>query len=155
MNIFSFATRTLFNQLLNGNRGSEAPFPGAAEAQSVEADAMLRSGGPRVLSVAPAAALDIVVTPQAADHVHAVNRLRMLPAWSPESTSGGWVANPHCVEPTPLLPAIIIPQAQWATAVGELRVQGLSDRLASSPMPTTAYPGLFEASTEVHSTGAF
>lgn len=151
MQIISHATRTLFNALINGNRGYQARYTQERDGTSREAVASLDAGGPKVLGMEPAAALVIRVVPQAQDWVHAVNMLRMLPAFSYESTSGGWVAMPYTFDPPPDIPVIAIPQAQWSTFGGETVLTGLTSKpgpygaLASfpgTPMPGLAYPGI-------------
>ena len=142
----SFATRTLFNALVNGDRGTEAPWPQDGVAVSVEARAMLTNGGPAPLAQAPAATIVVHVVPQAGDYVHASNMLRMLPAWSPESTSGGWVANPYSIDPAPLVPGIIVPPAQWQRELGEIRLRGLDSFQGPA--------AIFEPGLEVTTTGA-
>ena len=151
MQEISYATRTLFNALINGNRGYQAPYTGDDMAVSVEAHASLANGGPHVLGYDPAATISICVVPQAYDFVHAAAQSRMLPAWSPESTSGGWVALPYSFDPPPDIPAIIIPQAQWNSFVGDVYLTGLETQPTSTgaifsingePMPGFAYPGI-------------
>ncbi len=130
----SFATRTLFNALINGNRGYQAPWTDDDKAVSVEAHAMLAHGGPAVLESEPAALIHINVVPQAHDFVHASQQSRMLPAFALESTSGGFVATPYSFDPPPDIPAIIIPQAQWNAFAGDIYLTGLE----TQPSPTGA-----------------
>lgn len=130
----SYATRTLFNALINGNRGYQAPYNTDEKAVSVEAHAMLANGGPAVLRDAPAVDLSIRVVPQAHDFVHAAAQSRMLPAFSLESTSGGWVALSYAFDPPPDIPDIILPQAQWNSFAGDIYLTGLE----TQPSPTGA-----------------
>ena len=157
---FSFATRTLFNALINGNRGYQAPYPSDDAAVSAPARAALDNGGPKVLSAAPAAALTIRVVPQAADFTHVANLTRMLPAWSPESTSGGWVALPYAFDPPPSIPDIILPQAVWGANVGEVRVSGLDSSPSGALLSLTTrngvtqyYPTSIASSSDVLNSG--
>jgi len=141
--VYSYATRTLFNALINGCRGTQAPYTSDAQAESVQARASLANGGPALLKNAPAAALHINVVPQAGDMVHVANQSRMLPAWSPESTSGGWVANPYAFDPPPDIPSIVLPAAIWNAYAGEIHLTGLdSPQFAGTPMPGFGYPGI-------------
>jgi hypothetical protein len=132
-----YATRNLFNAILNGDRGYQAPYPQDGQSASVEARAMLANKGPRVLAQAPAVELRINVVPQAADWVHAASESRMLPAFCLEAASGGWVAAPYCYDPPPNIPNIIIPQAQWETEVGNINIQGLT---SGQPVLGMGYP---------------
>jgi hypothetical protein len=153
----SYATRTLFNALINGNRGYQAPYTDDEKAVSVEAHAMLAKGGPHVLNHEPAVDLKICVVPQAADFVHVAAQSRMLPAFSLESTSGGWVAPSYAFDPPPDIPTVILPQAQWNTFGGEINLTGLTTQpapvgeiygLDGMPMPGFAYPGII-GSTDI------
>lgn len=159
----SYATRTLFNALINGNRGTQAPYTNEDASESAEARAMLGHGGPAILAEAPATALRICVPPQGGDFVHAVAMSRMLPAFSLESASGGWVAIPYAFDPPPMIPAIILPQAQWSTMVGDTELTGLTSQpspvgaiygLSGLPEPGLAYPGVIGNVDDVTSTGA-
>ncbi len=154
----SYATRTLFNALINGNRGYQAPYVSDEQSQSAEANAMLRGGGPHVLASAPAVDLSIRVVPQAHDFVHVAAQSRMLPAWSPESTSGGWVALSYAFDPPPDIPAIILRQAQWQVGLGETNLTGLTTQpthvgalysIAGLPDPGLAYPGVIGSEDNV------
>lgn len=162
MQVISYATRTLFNALINGNRGYQAPYPQERDGTSIEGQASIDHGGPAPLGAAPAAAIAIRTVPQASDWTHAVNLLRMLPGFSYEATSGGFVADPYCFDPPPPIPPIIIPQAQWNAFGGEVRLTGLTSKpsptgaLASfpgTPMTGFAYPGIIGSVDNVTSTG--
>jgi len=131
---FDFSLRDLFNALLNGNRGTQAPWPRDGIEQSSEARAMLGNGGPHVAASAPATLFKIVPVPQAFDFTHVAAMSRFLPALALESTSGGWVALPYAFDPPPEIPAIILPQAQWTTELGDPHLTGLE----SLPTPTGA-----------------
>jgi len=150
----SIGTRTLFNALINGNRGYQAPYAGDGKSVSVQAAVMLKNKGPAVLRSAPGVAMRISVVPQAADFVHVSAQSRMLPAFSLESASGGWVANPYCFDPPPNIPNIILPQAQWNSPVGEIDIQGLASQTQGMPAPGMAYPDVMgEEGQFVTSTG--
>lgn len=155
MQYVSYATRTLFNALINGNRGYQAPYTNDDKSVSTEAAAMIQGGGPKVLKNEPATLLAIQVVPQAHDMVHAAAQSRMLPAWSPESTSGGWVALPYAFDPPPDIPDIVLPQPQWSEGLGETRIDGLTSKpgVFGSPMPGFAYPGIIGLNDNVTSTG--
>ena len=159
----SYATRTLFDALINGNRGYQAPYTNDDKALSVEAVAMLGHGGPAVLGAAPAVALTIKTIPQSADFTQAVQMSRMLGPLMIESTSGGWVAPPYSFDPPPSIPDIILPQAQWNTFGGETELTGLSTQptpvgaiysAMGMPMPEFAYPGIIGSSGQVTSDGS-
>jgi hypothetical protein len=161
--IFSFSTRDLFNALINGDRGYQAPYPQEKASLSVEADAMLENKGPRVLAYEPAASIGIAVVPQAHDFVHAFSMSRMLPAFSFESTSGGWVALSYAFDPPPDIPEIILPQPQWQTSVGDVYLTGLTTAptplgalftLANAPEPGIGYPALIGNGDNVVTNGA-
>ena len=153
--LISYATRTLFNALINGNRGYQAPYPNMDKSVSTEAAVMIQGGGPHVLHDEPATLLAIQIVPQAHDMVHVAAQSRMLPAWSPESTSGGWVANPYSFDPPPDIPDIVLPQPQWAEALGETRIDGLTTQAGvfGQPMPGFGYPGIIGSMDNVTSTG--
>jgi hypothetical protein len=162
MQLVSYATRTLFNALINGNRGYQAPYPGERDGTSYAARVSIDRGGPKVLGKDPAAALVVRPVVQSFDWVHVANMLRMLPAFSFESTSGGWVALPYAFDPPPDIPDIVIPQAQWTTSGGETVLTGLTTKpsvfgvMASwpgTPMPGFAYPGIISTTDNVTSTG--
>jgi hypothetical protein len=159
----SYATRTLFNALINGNRGYQAPYTNDEKAVSVEAHAMLAKGGPNVLRMEPAVDLKICVVPQASDFTHVAAQSRMLPAFSLESTSGGFVALPYAFDPPPDIPDIILPQAQWNTFGGEVVLTGLTSQpnpvgeiygLDGLPMPGFSYPATIGTGDDVTTTGA-
>jgi len=161
--VFSYACETLFDWLINGNRGTRAPYNNDDKALSVEAVAMLKNRGPRVLAQAPGVAMRINVIPQSADFTQAVQMSRMLPAFSLESASGGWVALPYAFDPPPDIPEIILPQAQWNSFGGETELTGLTSQPSpigaiytadGAPMPGLAYPGLIGSVDNVTSTGA-
>jgi len=160
--LISYACRTLFNALINGNRGYQAPWVGDDGSISTEAAAMLGGGGPHILMREPAVAIGINPVPQANDMVHAASLSRMLPCWSPESTSGGWVALPYAFDPPPDIPDIVIPQAQWQEGLGDVHLTGLLSaprpagmlgNVFGDPMPGFAYPGVIGTGDNVTSTG--
>ena len=161
--LISYACRTLFNALINGCRGTQAPYPNGDRSVSTEAGVMIQGGGPHVLAREPGILLAIQSVPQANDFVHVAAQSRMLPAWSPESTSGGWVALPYSFDPPPDIPDIVIPQAQWAQTLGDLHLTGLTTaprpagllgNVFGEPMPGFAYPGIIGSMDNVTSTGA-
>jgi hypothetical protein len=160
---FNFTLRDLFNALINGDRGYEARLTTETDSTSYEARAMLQNKGPRVLCQAPAVDIEIKIVPQAHDFVHAASESRMLPAFSLESTSGGWVALPYSFDPPPLFPDIIIPQAVWNSFGGETEITGLTTAPApvgalagfpGLPAPGFAYPAVIGSVDNVTSTGA-
>jgi hypothetical protein len=158
----SFTMRDLFDNLINGNRGTQAPQTTESDSTSIEAKASLMAGGPKILSFAPAVNLQIKPVPQHSDFTHVASESRMLPAFSLESTSGGWVALPYSFDPPPEFPDIIIPQAQWASFGGETEITGLTTQPApvgaiagfpGLPMPEFGYPGIIGSMDNVTSTG--
>jgi hypothetical protein len=150
----SLATRTLANALINGNRGTQAPYAGDGKSLSAPAVAMLANKGPKILASAPAASLKICVVPQAGDWTHVSAQSRMLPAFSLEATSGGWVAAPYCTDPVPNIPSIILPQAQWNSPVGEIDIPGLASLTQGMPAQGMAYPDVMGENEQfVTSTG--
>jgi hypothetical protein len=160
---FDFSMRDLVNALLNGNRGTEAPYLNESASVSGVAEAALVKGGPHIVSRAPAVSVVIHPVPQNADFTHVSSESRMLPAFSLESTSGGWVALSYAFDPPPEFPTIIIPQAQWNAFGGETEITGLTSTpygplgalssFPGLPMPEFGYPGIIGSVDNVTATG--
>ncbi|HEX4644900.1 MAG TPA: hypothetical protein VH598_04765 [Verrucomicrobiae bacterium] len=117
---------TAFNWLINSNRGYRAPYNEGKGMGARGAAFLVSKGITSLLGVEPGAVIAIKVVPQAADFTHAVAQSRLLPQFSLESTSGGWVPEPYCFDPAPSIPNILLPAAQWSKSAGQINLIGLT-----------------------------